>query len=341
MFKKNKTYIIAEVGPNHNGSYKLATKYLKELSKSDVDAVKFQLSDPKLTLSLNSLKIPYGKRSKRFNSKNTVFKEAQKRQLSREEHKKLSKRCKSLGIDYLCSAFDLSSLRFLNEELNIKSFKIPSGEILSLDLLEYINNQKKPVFLSTGMSSFKEIEKSLFHLKKVKKKISLLHCISNYPTNLEDVNLRVMPELKKKFKCNVGFSDHTIGNIASLAAVSMGAKIIEKHVTLNKNMVGPDHHCSANIKEFIQLVQDVRAAEKVLGSKEKRISYKEKKISRIARKSIVSKRNLYPGNKISLNDICYKRPGTGLLPIETNKVLNKKVKKYIKENTLIKIKDIY
>ena len=140
MINKKKTYIIAEVGPNHNGSYKLATKYIEGLSKSDVDAVKFQLSDPKLALSLNSLRTPYGKGLKSSKSINNILEEVRKRQLSREEHKKISKRCKSLGIDYLCSAFDLDSLRFLNEELDIKSFKIPSGEILSLDFTDILHS---------------------------------------------------------------------------------------------------------------------------------------------------------------------------------------------------------
>ena len=337
---KKKTYIIAEVGPNHNGSYKLASKYIEELSKTGVNAVKFQIGNPKQVLSLNALKIPYGKKSKNYKSNQDATKEAEWRQLTYQEHKKLSKRCKSLGIDYLCSAFDIESLRFLNEELDIKSFKIPSGEILSLDLLEYINNQKKPVILSTGMSTFEEIKKSLFYLKKIKKNISLLHCVSNYPTNIQEVNLAVMLELKKKFKLPVGFSDHTIGNVASMAAVSLGAEIIEKHVTLNKNMIGPDHHFSANIKEFIHLIKNIRSTEMTIGFKNKKISSKEKAISKIARKSIVSRRNLYPGDKIKLSDICFKRPGTGFLPIEKHKVLGKKVKKYIKQDTLIQKKSI-
>ena len=190
------------------------------------------------------------------------------------------------------------------------------------------------------MSTFEEIKKSLFYLKKIKKNISLLHCVSNYPTNIQEVNLAVMLELKKKFKLPVGFSDHTIGNVASMAAVSLGAEIIEKHVTLNKNMIGPDHHFSANIKEFIHLIKNIRLTEMTIGFKNKKISNKEKAISKIARKSIVSKRNLYPGDKIKLSDICFKSPGTGFLPIEKHKVLGKKVEKYIKKDTLIQKKSI-
>ena len=145
---------------------------------------------------------------------------------------------------------------------------------------------------------------------------------------------------KNYFNLIIGFSDHTVGNVASMAAVSLGAEIIEKHVTLNKNMIGPDHHFSTNIKEFTQLIKNIRLTETTIGFKNKKISNKEKEISKIARKSIVSTRNLYPGDKIKLSDICFKRPGTGFLPVEMNKVLLKKVKKYIKKNTLIQKKSI-
>jgi|ETNmetMinimDraft_11_1059920.scaffolds.fasta_scaffold09786_2 N,N'-diacetyllegionaminate synthase len=335
MKKNKKVYIIAEVGPNHNGSYKLARKYIQMLAGSGVDAIKFQISDPQMALSLNSFRAKYEKNAKGYKSKVNLFDEVKKGQLGRDEHAKLSKECKKFKLDYLCSAFDISSLKFLNEKLNIKKFKIPSGEILSLDMLNYINKQNKPVILSTGLANFNEIKKSLNFLKRVRKKISLLHCVSNYPTDPGDVNMSTLIELEKNFKCPVGFSDHTIDGLASISAVSMGATIIEKHVTMDKNMRGPDHKISSTIKEFKQLTKNIRLVEKIIGFKKKNFSKKDKEIFRVARKSIVSVRNIYPGEKIKPNDICFKRPGTGFSPLDRNKVLGKKVKKFIKKNTLI------
>ena len=196
MKKNKKVYIIAEVGPNHNGSYKLARKYIQMLAGSGVDAIKFQISDPQMALSLNSFRAKYNKNAKGYKSKVNLFDEVKKGQLGRDEHAKLSKECKKFKLDYLCSAFDISSLKFLNEKLNIKKFKIPSGEILSLDMLNYINKQNKPVILSTGLANFNEIKKSLNFLKRVRKKISLLHCVSNYPTDPGDVNMSTLIELE-------------------------------------------------------------------------------------------------------------------------------------------------
>lgn len=340
MKKNNRIYIIAEIGPNHNGSFKLAKKYIHLLAKSGVDAIKFQISDPHMALSLNSIRAKYEKNTRGYKSKVNLFDEVKKRQLSKDEHKKLSKECKKFKLDYLCSAFDINSLKFLNEKLKIKKFKIPSGEILSLDMLDYINRQNKPVILSTGLASFDEIKKSLRFLKNIKNKVSLLHCVSNYPTELKDVNMKTLHELKKTFKCSVGFSDHTIGGLASICAVSMGAKIIEKHVTINKNMIGPDHKSSCTIEEFKELVKNIRSTEKILGISKKKLSNKDKEIFKVARKSIVSVRDLYPGDVIKNSDITYKRPGTGISPLDKNKILKKSVKKLIKKNTLVLKKNL-
>lgn len=341
MKKNKKVYIIAEIGPNHNGSYKLAKRCIHMLAGSGVDAIKFQLCDPYMTFSLNSFRARYQKKAKGYNSKMDLFEEAKKMQLSKQEHLKLSKECKKLKLDYLCSAFDINSLKFLNEKLKIKKFKIASGEILSLDMLNYINKQNKPVILSTGLANFNEIRKSLNFLKSVRKKISLLHCVSNYPTEASDVNMLTLLELKKNFRCPVGFSDHTIDGLASISAVSMGASIIEKHVTIDKTMPGPDHQSSSTIKEFKELIKNIRLVEKIIGSKKKRFSKKDEEIFKVARKSIVTARNIYPGEKMKPKDICYKRPGTGFSPLETNKVLGKKVKQLIKKNTLISKKHFH
>ena len=333
--KQKKTYIIAEVGPNHNGSMKLALKYIKLLAKIGVNAVKFQLSKPEIALSKDSFPAKYEKFSKGFKSKENIFETVKKRQLTKENHKKLAKVCKKYKIDYLCSAFDIESLKFLNEKLKIKYFKVPSGEILSLDMLKYLNNQNKIVILSTGMATFKEIAFSLSKLKSIKKKIILLHCVSNYPTSIEDTNLLVMKKLEEKFKCKIGFSDHTLSELASIAAVTLGATVIEKHVTLNKNLKGPDHKNSMNLKEFQSMVKKIREIEKILGNENKKISKKELEIAKVARKSVISRFDLYPGTKITEKNIYFKRPGTGILPSELKEILNKKLKKFVGKDRLI------
>lgn len=331
----NKTYIIAEIGPNHNGSLKLAIKYIKLLAKSGANAIKFQHTFPEKFLSKESFPAEYEKNSKGFKKNLDIFKRVEKRQLSKKNHEKLVKVCKKYKIDYLCSAFDKESLKFLNEKLKVKYFKIPSGEILSLDMLDYINKQKKKVILSTGMATFKEIAFCLSKLKRVRNKIILLHCVSNYPTRNQDVNLLAMNKLKSKFKCQIGFSDHTLNELASLVAVSLGATVIEKHVTINKNLQGPDHKMSMNIKEFKEMVSKIRDVEKILGNEKKKISKMEQEVAKVARKSVVSKIDLYPGMRVTKKNICFKRPGTGILPTNLDKIINKKLKKFLGKDRII------
>lgn len=333
--KLNKTYIIAEIGPNHNGSLKLAIKYIKLLAKSGANAIKFQHTVPEKSLSKESFPAEYEKNSKGFKKKLDIFKRVEKRQLSKKNHEKLFKVCKKYKIDYLCSAFDKESLKFLNEKLKVKYFKIPSGEILSLDMLDYINKQKKKVILSTGMASLKEIAFCLSKLKRVRNKIILLHCVSNYPTRNQDVNLLAMNELKSKFKCQIGFSDHTLNELASLVAVSLGATVIEKHVTINKNLQGPDHKMSMNIKEFKEMVSKIREVENILGDGKKKISKMEQEVAKVARKSVVSKIDLYPGMRVTKKNICFKRPGTGILPTDLDKIIDKKLKKFLGKDRII------
>ena len=339
--KNKKVFIIAEVGPNHNGSFKFAKKYINLLAESGVDAIKFQLSHPEIALSKDSIRAAYEKKAKGFKKDSDILNEVKKRQLTLKEHKKLAELCKKKGLEYMCSAFDIKSLKFLNTNLKIKKNKLPSGEIFSIDMLKFLNKTKKTLILSTGMSSLTEIEQSLKYLRLIKKKIILLHCISNYPTYEKDLNLRSMIKLKEKFNCEVGLSDHTLGDLAPILAVGMGASVIEKHVTINKKLTGPDHKNSMTVNEFKILVKKIRNAEKVLGKSNKQISLKEKKIAKVARKSIISKSDLYPGEKITLKKICFKRPGTGILPIDFKKIMNKKVKKFIEKDKLILKKNLY
>jgi N,N'-diacetyllegionaminate synthase len=330
---KKDTYIIAEVGPNHNGSLERALIMIEELSAIGVDAVKFQISKLENAYSKDAFKPAYQKKNDKEKSPLEMSK---KFQLPFEEHLKLSKACSKYGVDYLCTAFEMESLRFLTKKIEMPYYKIPSGELLTVDMLEHIAGQKKPILLSTGMASYDEIEKSVNILNKDEiKDITILHCISNYPTPAEDVNLNVMLEIKSRFNVPVGFSDHTLGNDAAIAAVALGATVIEKHVTYDKNVEGPDHKASATIAEFSSLVKSIRNVDKMMGTNEKVFSEDELEIKKSVRKSIVTTQYLPKGHVISKQDICFKRPGFGFKPIDREKVIGRKVIKGIEADRVI------
>ena len=332
-----KVYIIAEVGPNHQGSLKLACKYIKELSRIGVDAVKFQIGIAKEHYSSNSFKPDYQKKSKTKNT--SIIEEANLRLLKLNAHIKLYKECKKNKVDYICSAFDLVSLKFLYKHTKFPFIKIPSGEIQSLDILNFISKKKTSIILSTGMAKISEIKKALQILKR--KNITLLHCVSAYPAKLKDVNLRFMVKLKKLFNLNVGLSDHSPGFVAPILASSLGATIIEKHVTFSKKLKGPDHKASLTISEFKKMVQLIRDAEIILGEDKKILSKEEISNSKAVRKSCISSRAINKGEILKEGDICFKRPGSGISPLLITKFLNKKAKKFIKKDILLNPKDFY
>ncbi|MDD3945053.1 MAG: N-acetylneuraminate synthase family protein [Bacteroidales bacterium] len=318
----NNVYIIAEIGPNHNGSIERALEMIEKIAATGVDCIKFQLTDPYALYSKDSFKASYQKQNDKSKS---ALEMSLSYQLKREDHITLYKHCKELGVDYVCTAFDLDSLLFIDEHIEMLYYKIASGEIFSLDIIDYIARQNKHIILSTGMATYDEIEKAITLLNKnFKKEITILHCISNYPANYDEVNLMNMLEIKKRFGYEVGFSDHTIGNECAIAAVAMGAKIIEKHVTLDKSLPGPDHKASIDIPELASLVTSIRHIEQAIGVPERRFSNAQVEISKVARKSIVSKHIIKKGETITEKDICFKRPGTGFLPIQKEMVVGKK-----------------
>jgi N,N'-diacetyllegionaminate synthase len=336
---KKKVYIIAEVGPNHQGSVKSAVRYIKVLSKIGVDAVKFQIGIASEHYSRDSFKANYQKRN--FKNNDSIIQQANKRLLKHKDHIKLYKEAKKNRIDYICSAFDLKSLIFLNKNTNFPCYKIPSGEIRSLDILNYLSKQRKPIILSTGMSNLSEIKTAINILNKnFKKKIILMHCVSDYPAKIKDLNLNFITELKKIFKCQVGLSDHSRGFLAPVIAVSLGATFIEKHVTFSNNLNGPDHKASATIKELADLVRVIRETEDCLGKFKKVISAEEISNAMAVRKSCVATKTINVGERIKKNNICFKRPGTGISPLNFKKLINKKAKKIILEDKVFKFKDI-
>lgn len=331
-----KTYIIAEVGPNHNGDLNIAIDMVKQLATIGIDAVKFQLAIPEDVYSKDAFKAKY--QEKNENSK-TPIEMAKRHQLSFEDHLKLYKVCQEEGVSYLCTAFDIKSLAFLYANTKMSHFKIPSGEIFSLDLLEFIRSKELPIILSTGMATFNEIETVLNILNR-KQDITVLHCISNYPAQPEEVDLNVMLEIERKFGVKIGFSDHTEGNDAAIAAVALGATIIEKHVTYDKNAEGPDHKASATIEQFSSLVRSIRNVEKMKGNSFKTFSIEETEIKKMARKSIVVNKSLEPGYIIKREDLVFKRPGTGFLPIHVDQLIGKKIKLKIENDSVLKEENI-
>tara|TARA_Y100000590_G_C15541750_1_gene947257 strand:- start:378 stop:1124 length:747 start_codon:yes stop_codon:yes gene_type:complete len=244
---------------------------------------------------------------------------------------------KKNGINFLLSVFDVKSLKFL-KKLNLKIIKIPSGELNNFQLIEQIAKNKFEIILSTGMSTFKEISKTVnFLKKKLKQKITILHCISSYPTKPEQIQIKNMLKIKYKFRTDIGFSDHTDGSEAAIAASVLGASIIEKHITLNKKMRGPDHSSSLDPKQFCSFVKSIRKTEKIMLQNKSKISRDEIHNSKVVRKSIVAKVKINKGEKFTRENITTKRPDNGISASRWFEVLNKTAKKNYKINDRIKL----
>lgn len=331
-----KTLIIAEIGINHNGSINLAKKLIIEAKKAGADCVKFQTFNPDQLVTKWS---PIADYQKRYDFKQSQYEMLKKLELKKKDFLELKKFCKNKKIEFISSGFSLEDIEYL-KKIRVKRFKIPSGEITNYHYLKKIGSFNQETILSTGMSNIKEISdavKILLGSGLNKKKLTLLHCISEYPTVLKKLNLRFIPKLKKRFGINVGFSDHSKSLIAPVVAVSLGATIIEKHFTLNCKMKGPDHLSSLDPKGFIQMVKFIRDTEVSLGQQKKIISQKENANKKIVRKSIVAKKNIYKGQLFTSENLEFKRPGYGISPMKIKKIIGKKSKKNFKKEDLIQI----
>lgn len=320
-----RTYIIAEAGVNHNGDFELAKRMILEGKKAGVDAVKFQTFITSNLVSSIARKAEYQMKSSDHNeSQQDMLK---KLELSFHEFSLLKDYASELQIDFLSTPFDEESIEFLNS-LDMPFWKIPSGEITNLPYLIKIAKTKKPIVLSTGMCTIEEIEEALNVFSGYKRDdITLLHCNTEYPTPFHDVNLYAMKTLKEKFNVNVGYSDHTQGIEVTIAAVALGATVIEKHFTLNRNMPGPDHKASLEPSELEEMVRGIRNIEVALGNGVKEPSNSEIKNITVARKSIVAKRDIKKGDIFTEDNITTKRPGQGISPMEWFKLLGKKATK--------------
>jgi N,N'-diacetyllegionaminate synthase len=334
----NKTFIIAEAGVNHNGSLKKALKLIDVAASSGANAIKFQTFKAENLATNYTPKAEYQK----FKAlkKETQFQMLKKLELTDAMHKACYKECKRKKIIFISSAFDIESLSYL-KKFKLSYFKVPSGEITNIPYIEVLGKFKKKIILSTGMSSISEIKKAVktFIINGTKKNnITLMHCTSAYPAPYNEINLNAIATLRNKFKLNVGFSDHSLGVQASVAAVALGAKFIEKHLTLSKKLRGPDHRASLNPKEFEFMVQSIRIIEKVLGSKIKQITKSEKKNIHAVRKSIVASTIIKKNDKFNNYNITCKRPGNGISPLFFKKLIGKKAMKNFHKNELIRLK---
>lgn len=328
-------FIIAEAGVNHNGSLDLAKKLIDEAKKAGANAVKFQTFKAKNLASKEAKQAEYQK--KNIGKEESQLEMIKKLELSYDEFEILSKYCKQKGIKFLSTAFDFESIDFLNN-LGMDYFKIPSGEITNYPYLVKIAKLNKAIIMSTGMCTMEEIKEAYKLLKdNGAKNITVLHCTTQYPTPFEDVNLNAMLSIEKELNVEIGYSDHTLGIEVPICAVGLGAKIIEKHFTLDKNMQGPDHKASLEPDELKQMVDSIRNIEKALGDGVKKPSTCEIENIDIARKSIVAIKDIKKGELFSEKNLTTKRPGNGINPMRWNEVIGKKAKRDFKEDELIEL----
>ena len=330
-----KTLIIAEAGVNHNGDLALAKKMAVVAKNAGADIVKYQTAVPELVISKFAEKADYQK--VQTGDHETQLEMVRRIHFGFDAHRELKAYCDSIGIQYLSTAFDLPSIDFL-ASLDLPMFKIPSGEITNLPYLERIAACHKPVLLSTGMSEMEEIAAALNVLRLGGAgEITVLHCNTEYPTPPEDANLRAMLDIKQRFGCRVGYSDHTLGIEADIAAVALGAEVVEKHFTLDKNMEGPDHKASLSPSELMEMVSSIRRTEQMLGSGHKGVSFSERRNIAIARKSIVAARDIAPGETFTEENLTVKRPGQGISPMRWYDVLGQRAKRAFAEDEMIEL----
>jgi N,N'-diacetyllegionaminate synthase len=329
------TFIIAEAGVNHNGSIDLACQLIDVASQAGANAIKFQTFKAENLVLRDTQKADYQKQSKILDE--SQFEMIKKLELGVEDHKKLIKYCKKKGIVFLSSPFDNESIELLNK-LKLEIFKIPSGEINNLPYLRCIGALNKKLILSTGMSTLKDIEEALeilINSGTYKKNITILHANTMYPSPMEDVNLRAMQTIKNKFEVDVGYSDHTLGIEIDIAAVAMGASMIEKHFTLDKTMEGPDHKASLDPIELREMIKSIRNVEKAIGSGVKVVTESEKPNIDFVRKSIVAKKDIKKGEVFTDNNLTTKRPAVGVSPMQWDSIIGKAAQRNYRKDELL------
>lgn len=332
------TLIIAEAGVNHNGDMALAKELIAAAAAAGADLVKFQTFIAANIISRNAPKAEYQKGA--TDPQESQQEMVRKLELTRENHLELIAECKKQGIGFFSTAFDKDSIDLLEDLGGADVVKVPSGELTNLPYLRYLTRHGKLVLLSTGMANLGEIEAAINVVERAgtpREKITVLHCTTEYPTPMEDVNLRAMVNIGKAFGVSVGYSDHTPGIEVPIAAVALGATVIEKHFTLDRNLPGPDHRASLEPHELKAMVQGIRNIEKALGDGIKRPSPSELKNKPIARKSLVAARPIKAGEPFSEENLMVKRPGTGISPMQWDEVIGRTAPRDFSEDELIEL----
>lgn len=333
--KSNYTFIIAEAGVNHNGDIRLAKKLVDAAVSAGADAVKFQTFKAERLVTLEAPKADYQKNT--TVPEQSQFEMLKQLELTDQAHQELYSYCKQKGIIFLSTPFDTDSADLL-DRLGVEIFKVPSGEITNLELLTHIARKKKPMIVSTGMVTLEEIKAVVQHVEKFNaRNYALLHCVSSYPADPADVNLKAIRIMQEAFNVPIGFSDHTIGIKTAVNAVFAGARIIEKHITLSRKLPGPDHKFSLDPDDLVSLVRGIREAEASLGNGEKTLRPSEINTAFVARKSLVAACDIKAGSVLSEDLIAVKRPGNGLSPIKKSSIVGRRAKINIPKDKLISL----
>jgi N,N'-diacetyllegionaminate synthase len=333
----NKVLIIAEAGVNHNGSLKIAKQLIDKAVEAGVDMIKFQTFKSEKLVSKSARQAEYQQRN--IGKSESQYAMLKRLELSEYDHEKLIAYCQKRNIRFFSTAFDLDSIEYLHS-LNLGLWKIPSGEIANYPYLKKIAQYHEPVILSTGMCETKDIEDALNLLTAnglAKEQITILHCNTEYPTPMQDVNLRAMLSIRNQFGVKVGYSDHTQGIEVPIAAVALGAAVIEKHFTLDKTMEGPDHKASLEPDELKAMVTAIRNIEQALGDGQKHVSASEAKNIEIARKSIVAACAIRKGETYTEQNLTVKRPGNGISPMRWEEVIGKTANRDYQEEEMIQL----
>ncbi|MGM0405317.1 MAG: N-acetylneuraminate synthase [Thermoplasmatota archaeon] len=325
-------FLIAEAGVNHNGEMDLAKRLVDEAKEAGADAVKFQTFKAEDLVTKEGEMADYQK--KNIGEEKSQYEMIKERELSYEDFKGLKRYCDEKGILFLSTPHTMEAVEFL--EPLVPLYKIGSGDLTNLPFLKRIAEKGKPIILSTGMSVLGEVEEAVNEIRKAGDvDLILLHCVTDYPAPFENINLKAMLTLRDAFKTMVGYSDHTLGYTAPTAAVTLGAVVIEKHFTLDKDMKGPDHKASLEPDEFKEMVCEIRSLEEGLGDGIKRPTEQEEKIKRVARKSIVAKEDIRKGTVLEEDMLDIKRPGHGIKPKHLEKLVGKEVRSDIEKDQLI------
>ena len=338
ILNSKKCFLIAEIGVNHNGDVELAKKMIFAAKESGADAVKFQTFKAEILASQLTPKVKY--QIDNTGSGESHFQMLQKLELSYQDHFSLKAYCETLNIEFISTPYDINSAIFLNDDLDVRCFKTASADIVDIPLQEYIASTGKNAIVSVGMASLGEIETicEIYHKNK-NKNLSLLHCVSNYPCSDKSLNLKVIKTLQNAFGVPVGYSDHCLGETGAIISIAFGAKIIEKHFTLDKNLPGPDHPASSTPEEFRNYSDAIRRSEAMLGSSIKRCQPEEVEMSKVSRKSLHLSRDKNEGEVLKEDDFLLMRPGTGINYDKKEFLVGRILKRNLKKGHLIEFSD--